>query len=232
MGDTFEIFSEDTGETLEHFEVRDMRARTRFFIDNVFYDEFTPVFGSSLSMVYVALVRHANREQKTWPSQSRIAAQLGMSRQWINIQLQMLEAFGLIKKIRVGKMCANRYYLLDEKHWRRDFDELFSAVAVDFAIVQQAKKEGRKVMSSELTSVMSTGLGTDVVRTLHQCLLDWTSNRKVEQRKVIAKKAEKTVVKKVEKASVEIASSKATKRFEYVYDQERQTMVERPIQGE
>ena len=116
MGETFEVFSEDTGDAIEQFEVRDMRARTRFFVDNVFYDKFVPVFGPSLSMVYVALVRHANREQKTWPSQTRIATQLGMSRQWINVQLQMLEAFGLIKKVRVGKMCANRYYLLDEKH--------------------------------------------------------------------------------------------------------------------
>ena len=150
-----------------------MRARTRFFIDNVFYDKFVPVFGPSLSMVYIALVRHANREQKTWPSQTRIAAQLGMSRQWINVQLQMLEAFGLIKKIRVGKMCSNRYYLLDEKHWRGDFDELFNAVAADFDKIQIAKKSGRKVMSSELTSVMSTGLGSDVTRTLGSGPIDF-----------------------------------------------------------
>ena len=196
MGDTFEIFFDDTGEAIDQFEVRDMRARTRFFIDNVFYDEFVPVFGPSLSMVYVALVRHANREQKTWPSQTRIASQLGMSRQWINVQLQKLEAFGLIKKIRVGKMCSNRYYLLDEKHWRGDFEQLFEAVAVDFAKIQLAKGAGKKVMSSELTSVMSSGLGTNVTRTLHQCLLEWTSNRKVEQSKVIQKKAKKTIENK------------------------------------
>jgi biotin operon repressor len=230
MGDTFEIFSEDNGEAIERFEVRDMRARTRFFIDNVFYDKFVPVFGPSLSMVYIALVRHANREQKTWPSQTRIAAQLGMSRQWINVQLQLLEAFGLIKKVRVGKMCSNRYYLLDEKHWRGDFDDLLALAAMDFSIVEGAKKEGRKVMSSELTSVMSTGLGADVTRTLHQCLLEWTSNRKVEHSKVTRTKRKRTVVKKVEKPPTPIAAANTSQRFEYVFDATTKTMVERPIE--
>lgn len=227
MGDTFEIFSEEENETVDRFEVRDMRARTRFFIDNAFYDTFVPVFGPSLSMVYVALVRHANKEQKTWPSQTRIAAQLGMSRQWINVQLQLLEAFGLIKKIRVGRMCSNRYYLLDENHWRGDFDDLHKAVTADFAVVERAKKDGRKVMSSELTSVMSTGLGADVTRTLHQCLLEWTSNRKVEQRKVIGKRKSKTIVRKTAAQSVK---KSAPKKFEYVFDETTKTMSERPVQ--
>ena len=122
MGEIYEVIEEGNEDAVERFEVRDLRVKTRFAIDNAFYDEFTPIFGPTLSMVYVALVRHSNKEQKTWPSQIRIATQLGISRQWVNRQLQILEYFNLVRKIRVGKMCTNRYYLIDEKQWRRDFD--------------------------------------------------------------------------------------------------------------
>jgi hypothetical protein len=87
MGQAYELYEGD--KEIERFEVRDLRVKTRFAIDNVFYDEFTPIFGPTVSMVYVALVRHANKEQKTWPSQSRIAAQLGLTRQWVAHQLHM-----------------------------------------------------------------------------------------------------------------------------------------------
>ena len=77
------------GQEVDRFEVRDLRVKTRFAIDNAFYDEFTPLFGPTLSMVYIALVRHADKAQKTWPSQPRIAKQLGLTREWVG-QLLMI----------------------------------------------------------------------------------------------------------------------------------------------
>ena len=66
------------------FEVRDLRVKTRFCIDNEFYDEFVPILGPPGLAVYTALVRHANKAQKTWPSHRRIHEQTGISRQWVS----------------------------------------------------------------------------------------------------------------------------------------------------
>ena len=65
MGDIYEVFDGD--DEIDRFEVRDLRVKTRFAIDNQFYDEYLPVLKTGISMVYIALVRHANKEQKTWP---------------------------------------------------------------------------------------------------------------------------------------------------------------------
>lgn len=243
MGETYEIFEGD--EPIDRFEVRDTRAQTRFFIDNAFYDDFVPVFGSSLVMVYVALVRHANKAQKTWPSQTRLAGQLGLSRKWVGVQLQILECFNLIRTVRVGKACTNRYYLVDEKHWRRDFENLAQELIAQanqqgFDIPKELKEVmgtqfpslNLEVMGTEFTSVMRTPVGRVANTTSLKMAVQFASNSKVYQSKVIAKKAKKTVVKKVEKSLSEKASQPASKKFEYAYDQERRTMVERPINPE
>lgn len=149
MGQAYELYEGD--KEIERFEVRDLRVKTRFAIDNAFYDEFTPIFGPTVSMVYVALVRHANKEQKTWPSQSLIAAQLGLTRQWVAHQLHILEIFNLIRSVRVGKRCTSRYYLIDEKQWRRDFDNLLSETTdaiSEYESKQVARAEVMLTMSS------------------------------------------------------------------------------------
>ncbi len=220
MGETYEIFAGD--EPIDRFEVRDTRAQTRFFIDNAFYDEFVPVFGSSLSMVYVALVRHANKAQKTWPSQTRLAAQLSLSRKWVGVQLQILECFNLIRTVRVGKACTNRYYLVDEKHWRRDFEALAQE------LVAQANRQSFSI-PAELKEVMGTPVGRVANTTSLKMAVQFASNRKVNQSKENAKGRMRTVVKRVQKQKVKTITSATAKKFEYVFDRERQTMVERPI---
>lgn len=240
MGETYEVFEGD--EPIDRFEVRDTRAQTRFFIDNAFYDEFVPVFGSSLAMVYVALVRHANKAQKTWPSQTRLANQLGLSRKWVGVQLQILECFNLIRTVRVGKACTNRYYLVDEKHWRRDFEALAQELVAlanhrGFALPKDAQEEMRtefpsldlEVMRTEFPSGMRIPVGRVANSTSLKMALQFASNRKVYQSKVTTKKAKKTVVKKAVKNVKEGEPSEASARFEYVFDPDRQTMVERPI---
>jgi Helix-turn-helix domain len=199
MGELYEIF-DDGDDPISRFEVRDLRVKTRFAIDNVFYDEFLPLFGPTLSAVYIALVRHANKEQKTWPSQARIAAQIGISRQWVSTQLQILELFNLIRKVRIGKMCTNRYYLIDEKHWRRDFEHMRDRLAVVLEVIEKGKNsKGEKMMSTEFTSLMGTPVNVRVVRSTHQMLLEFTSNRKDNQSKDTQKKRGKISVKKATK---------------------------------
>ena len=232
MGETYEVYEGD--DPIDRFEVRDSRAQSRFFIDNAFYDEFVPVFGSSLSMVYVALVRHANKYQKTWPSQTRLAGQLGLSRKWVGVQLQILECFNLIRTVRVGKTCTNRYYLVDEKHWRRDFDglaqELVSnAVGKQFVLSDDLQDALRtefpslifEVMGTQYASVMRTPVGRVANSTSLKMALEFSSNRKVKQSKVKGR----TTVKKIVSSN---CKKEGGKKFEYVYDTERKTMVELP----
>lgn len=232
MGETYQVYEGD--DPIDRFEVRDSRAQSRFFIDNAFYDQFVPVFGSSLSMVYVALVRHANKAQKTWPSQNRLASQLGLSRKWVGVQLQVLECFNLIRTVRVGKTCTNRYYLVDEKHWRRDPEQLAQEL-VSMAVSQnyQLSSDLQKTLSTEFpslqfgvmgtqfTSVMRTPVGRVANSTSLKMALEFASNRKEKQRKVSGR----TTVKRVEKDKAQV---QASEKFDYVYDSERGVMVEKP----
>lgn len=196
MGELYEIF-EDGDDPIDRFEVRDLRVKTRFAIDNVFYDEFTPLFGPTLSMVYIALVRHANKEQKTWPSQARIAAQLGLSRKWVGYQLQILEMFNLVRKIRVGKMCTNRYYLIDEKHWRRDFEVIANDLAKVITQYEASKDNGATmVMGTEFPSLRGTPVNLRVLSSSHQMVLEFLSNRKDNQSKDTQRKKGKISIKK------------------------------------
>ena len=198
MGELYEIF-DDGPDPIGRFEVRDLRVKTRFAIDNVFYDEFTPLFGATLSMVYIALVRHANKEQKTWPSQARIARQLGLSRKWVGYQLQILEMFNLVRKIRVGKMCTNRYYLIDEKHWRRDFEVIAKDLGKAIQRYEKSKDRGTStVMGIEFPSLMGTPVNIRVLSSSHRMVLEFLSNRKDKQSKDKQKKG-RILVKRASK---------------------------------
>lgn len=182
------------GQEVDRFEVRDLRVKTRFAVDNAFYDEFTPMFGATLSMVYIALVRHADMSQKTWPSQPRIAKQLGLTREWVGQLLMILRIFKIIHKVRVGKGCTDRYYLIDEKQWRRDFDRLKIEL-------EAAKKEYKKgVMRTQFSSpILRTGISRRAVCSSLTMLDEFTSNSKDKQGR-INNKDKKTVVRKVSSA--------------------------------
>ena len=226
MGDTYEMFEEGNEGEVERFEVRDLRVKTRFAIDNVFWDEFVPVLGTTISMVYVALVRHANKEQKTWPSQERVARQVGVTREWVGRFLTILEYFNLIKGVRVGKMCTNRYYLIDEKHWRRDFDvmeaELADALRVHDAI-RKAKKKGGKVMCPEVTSLMRPLRSRVVTQRAHGLVVGVTSNRKDNQERITKKDRANVVVKKKERTRIDpdlITKGEGSKSREYFDEKE------------
>lgn len=231
MGQEFEIYEEQDGEPVDRFVVRDLRVKTRFAIDNVFYDEFTEVFGPALSMVYVALVRHSNKEQKTWPSQTKIAKQVGLQRKWVGIQLQVLECFQLIKKVRLGKMCTNRYYLIDEKYWRRDFEEMARELEAAVAI-KTGQKTSKEVMGTEFPSLMRTGMGKVALSTSHRLALQFASNRKDKQSKDKQEKGTRRsglTVRKVTESKVpsqpEIIEKGIGSKFSDTYSPKHQAIV-------
>lgn len=239
MGDVYEIFDEDSDQPIDRFEVRDLRVQTRFALDNAFYDEFMPHLNQAASLTYIALVRHANKEQKTWPSQKRIADQLGMTRQWVGIQLQVLECFNLIRKVRVGKMCTNRYYLVDEKYWRRDYNRMVSELAAAMKFrgfklpkdVMQTELSSLKVdvMQTELSSLMTTGLSKAAISNCLQCAVGFASNSKDKQSKDNQEKSgsgSRVKKKKTVKKTGRAVTPTQSRKYEYEYDSETRTMKE------
>lgn len=199
MGEQYEIFDGD--EPIDRFEVRDLRVKTRFAIDNRFQDEYAHILGPTCSMVYYSLVRHANKEQKTWPSQKRIAHQVGASREWVGRYIQILAYFNIVRSVRVGRSCTNRYYLVDEKYWRTDYEEMLKEVK---AALKPSKKGVEKVMRPQVTSLPGH------IRCLersHQMLLRATSNSKDNQKD---NQESRKTVRKVEKKTVDKAESPKT----------------------
>lgn len=174
MGDAYRVLKGE--QEIDRFEVRDLRVKTRFYVDNVFIDEFAFVLQPAISMVYMSLVRHSNKGQKTWPSHSLVSREVGLSRQWVGTCIQILQCFNLIKSVRVGKRCTNRYYLVDEKLWRRDFDVMLKETE---GFIKDHKQASKKVMSTELTSPLG-----DIrwILRLHDLLLQATSNSKGTQK--------------------------------------------------
>ena len=55
------------------FEVRDRREKGWFYIDNEYLNGFAKHFGAIGTAIYVSLCRHADGEQKCYPSQKLIA---------------------------------------------------------------------------------------------------------------------------------------------------------------
>jgi len=102
----------------EKFEVRDLREKEWFVVDDKFLNGYARFIGVYAVGVYSSLCRHANKKQKTWPSVKSIGQELSISRSKAIESIKCLEFWKIIKKIRVGKHCNNRYFLLKKSCWK------------------------------------------------------------------------------------------------------------------
>ena len=101
----------------QQFEVRDMRKKEKFFIDDEFLNRYAKLCKIYATGVYVSLCRHANKEQICWPSHQKIADELAVSIRQVRYSLKILEKYHIIKVERMGKKMNNRYLLLDQNEW-------------------------------------------------------------------------------------------------------------------
>ena len=99
------------------FEVRDLRKRDKFSIDDTYIDAQAKICGIYSTGVYASLCRHASQYQECYPSMRLIAAELGISEKQVGRALRSLEVHNVIRTKRVGKKLNNRYYLLDKSEW-------------------------------------------------------------------------------------------------------------------
>lgn len=107
----------------EEFEVRDLRDKNWFILDNEFLNGYAKFIGIYAVGVYSSLSRHAGIKQKAYPSQKLIAEELDIGRNKIIEGIQYLEFWQIIKKVRVGLHCTNRYFLLKKSEWKPINDE-------------------------------------------------------------------------------------------------------------
>ena len=103
---------------MEQFEVRDLREKNRFIVDDKFLNGYARFVSIYAVGVYNSLCRHANKLQKCWPSIKKISMELNIGQRSVIRSINYLEFWNIVKKERVGKTCNNRYYLIGKKYWK------------------------------------------------------------------------------------------------------------------
>src|SRR3990167_2379541 len=104
-------------ENEKNFEVRDLRRKDKFVMDDFYLNGYAKICGIYATGVYVSLCRHANKEQEAWPSIKKIAEELGISQTQTRRAIKALAIQNIVVVKRLGKKLNNRYYLLDKSEW-------------------------------------------------------------------------------------------------------------------
>ena len=107
---------------MRDFVIRDVRAKEKFQIDDYYLNGYAKVLRPATTAVYVSLCRHADLNQKSFPSIGKIANQHAISISTVQRALRKLVSFNIIRKERtrteVGKWLNNTYFLLDKSVWK------------------------------------------------------------------------------------------------------------------
>lgn len=111
-------------------EVRDFREKAFFMVDDAYLNGYARVCGLSATGVYLSLCRHANKDQKAWPSIRRIASELAITSRTVITAIKRLEKQGIIvverKKGKDGRREVNVYILQDKRLWIKPPSEAVS----------------------------------------------------------------------------------------------------------
>lgn len=112
-------------------EIRDSREKEFFIVDDKYFNGFARLCGVHATIVYLALCRHAGKDQTCFPAVVYIADKTGLGTKSIIRGLKTLEAHNIIKIDR-KKGEPNIYTLTNKKHWRKE---------PKVAILSEAKKD-------------------------------------------------------------------------------------------
>lgn len=109
-----------------NLKIRDRRNKGWFYLDNDYLNGYAKYFGAIGTAIYVSLCRHANGEQKCFPSQNLIARELNISERTVIRYLKRFETFRLIEiereNTKNGRWLNNVYTLLDRSEWIKPTD--------------------------------------------------------------------------------------------------------------
>lgn len=116
-------------EQRDTFEVRDLREKDFFVVDDKYLNGWAKVCGIYATGVYFVLCRHANSQTQTcFPSVSLISEKLSISQIQVKRALKVLEGHNIVKVARTaGKV--NVYYLVDKKHWTTGISQIPAPVS-------------------------------------------------------------------------------------------------------
>lgn len=103
------------------FEIRDMRHKEKFFVDDVYLNGYAKYCGIAATSVYLVLCRHADKNQECFPSIELIAEKLNIGRATVIRGIKKLISYKIIMKERKRdnkqKWLNNTYVLLDKSEW-------------------------------------------------------------------------------------------------------------------
>jgi hypothetical protein len=115
----------------ELFKIRDKRNKGWFFMDNEYLNGYAKIFGAVGTAIYVSLCRHADNEQKCFPSENLIGEELSISDRTVRTYLGKFEKYKLIRvertvDSRTKRRMNNTYWLLDKTEWQPHPEETTS----------------------------------------------------------------------------------------------------------
>ncbi len=91
-------------------------------VDDVYLNGYARHLGVTTSMVYISLCRHVDRDQYAFPSQTKIAEELNISKRTVINSIATLKKWNLISVERERterKWARNSYFLLDKTVWKK-----------------------------------------------------------------------------------------------------------------
>ncbi len=107
------------GSAEKSFQVRDLRQKQWFIVDDAYLNGFARLLGPYASMVYFTLCRHADSRQLCFPSISLIAEKVGISERQVMRCIRKLQEHNIIRIKKRPRHNANVYHLLDKTQWIR-----------------------------------------------------------------------------------------------------------------
>jgi hypothetical protein len=101
--------------------IRDVRTKEKFQVDDEYLNGYAKIAGFPATGVYLSLCRHADMEQKSFPSLTLLAQEHGASTKTIQRAIKVLKELNIISveqsKNEKGVWLHNTYYLLDKSQW-------------------------------------------------------------------------------------------------------------------
>ena len=104
-------------------EIRDLRQKEKLIIDDEYLNGYAKLCGINASGVYMALCRHADKDQTCFPSKKLIAKELSISERSVYTALKTLSEWNIIEITNQGRkddgsFRNNIYSLIDKKYWK------------------------------------------------------------------------------------------------------------------
>lgn len=104
------------------FNVRDLRDKHFFVIDDAYLNGYAKFLGTTTTCVYISLCRHADKNQTCFPSEKLMGEELGVKERTVRRSVRVLRDWRIIgikqKKSKSGKFLHNEYCLYDKSVWR------------------------------------------------------------------------------------------------------------------